>query len=206
MSRVRQDSPTRPSRRAAAGCSCPKCGSAVSADAERCPACGFTGADSMEMFPGPPPPLLPILDAAELWKPAEVRTIEIAREKLRRRFPQFHFHVCTVMLPDEASLPVFGFWLLNVCPLSVGESADDRAWTILLLLNARDGRAAVVPGYAAERWLGDKEWTKALQAMASHWKAGGSARAVVRFFAAAAALLDASWKLRGLRRAQRSHP
>lgn len=190
--------------RSASATVCPKCGAAVAADAKWCPSCNFTGGDSMAMFPDPPPPLLPLLDAAGIWTAGDVRRIETAREKLRRRFPQFHFHVCTVMLPDETSLPVFGFWLLNVCPLYVNETAEDRSWTVLLLINARTGKCAAVPGYSAENWLTDDDWRKVLSLMTSLWKSGRSADAVIRYFENSATFLDHAWKQRGLRRSKKS--
>ena len=192
------------SRRLTFGAACPACAAPVAADAKWCPACNFTGGDTVVMFPDPPPPLMPLLDAAGLWIPDEMKMIETAREKLRRRFPQFHFHICTVMLPPETKLPAFGFWLLNVCPFYVNETAEDRAWTVLLLINARTGQAAVIPGYSAEHWISDEDWTKILATMSPAWKAGKSAQAVIRFFETSAACLDRSWKLRGLRRSK--HP
>jgi len=145
---------------------------------------------------------MPLFDAAELWNAADVRKIETAREKLRRRFPQFHFHVCTVMLPEETSLPVFGFWLLNVCPFYVNETAEDRSWTILLLINARTGKCAVIPGYSAEPWISDDNWIRILSLMAAPWKAGKTADAVVRYFETAGLALGHVWKTRGLRRSR----
>lgn len=157
----------------------------------------------MELFPGPPPPLLQVLDAAGLWNDRDLRKIELAREQLRRRFPQFRFYVCTVMIPPETSLPLFGFWLLNVCPLSMDETADDRAWTVLLLINVRTGAVAAVPGYSAERWLGDDEWKKVLSNMAAAWKSGDTAEAVLQFFKSSGTFLAHSWAARGLRRSKR---
>ena len=179
---------------------CPSCGGELSADVERCPACGFTGADTMFLFPDPAPPLLPVLDAAGLWNHADMHRIDVARAKIGRIFPQFQWRVCTVMLPEGTSLPVFGFWMLNVCPLYAQETAARRAWSVLLLIDASSGQAAVVPGYQAEPWLSDDDWRQVLAAMASAWSAGHAAEAVVRFFHAAARRLAAEWKSRGLGR------
>ena len=158
----------------------------------------------MAMFEGPPPPLLPILDAAGLWDDTELTRIKTTCEKLRIRFPQFRFHICTVMLPAETSLPLFGFWLLNACPLDGGETTEDRSWTVLLLLNARTGQAAVVPAYAAEHWVTDEDWSKILTSMAKPWKSGKTANAVIGFLKTTGAFLDQTWKTRGLRRSKRS--
>jgi hypothetical protein len=158
----------------------------------------------VEWFPYPPPPLMPVLDAARIWKGDEVHAIEIAREKLRRRYPQFRLHVCSVMLPAETSLPAFGFWLLNVCPLYVDETSEERMWVVLLLINAATGRVAVIPGYSAERWLTSVECVKALEAMAPAWKSGKPGTAVIRFCETATRLLDQVWKQRAARKSRRS--
>ena len=60
--------------------SCPACGGTLKPDAKWCPSCNFTGADSMEMFPDTPPPLLPVLDAANLFSDTDLRKIEAARK------------------------------------------------------------------------------------------------------------------------------
>lgn len=188
------------SRESSGGILCPSCASSLAADSNRCPSCGFTGADVMALFPENPPPLLPVLDAAGLWNEADVRKIEAAREKLRRRFPQFRFHVCSVMLPPEMKLSLFGFWLLNVCPFYIQETAEDRSWAVLLLIDARSGSVATVPGYAAERWLNDDSWKKVIWSMAPAWKGGDPTAAVIRFFDSAILYLNLAWKARGLRR------
>jgi hypothetical protein len=197
MNASRQELPGQLSPRQAAAAVCPSCGSGLSADAGWCAACHFTGSDTMLLFPDPPPPLMPLFDAASIWNPDDVKTIETAREKLHRRFPQFHFQVCTVMLPAEMKLPVFGFWLLNVSPLDENETEEDRAWTVLLLINANTGDAAVIPGYAAERWLSDDDWETALSSMLKAWRSGKSATAVARFFETSAAFLEHAWKKLG---------
>ena len=193
-----------PSQANAAGPACPSCAAHLAADANRCPSCGFTGGDTLRLF-SDPPPLLPVLDAAELWSGSDLKRIETAREKLRRAFPQFHFHICSVMLPEGAKLPLFGFWLLNVCPFYVNETAADRAWSVLLLIDARSGSMAVVPGYSAERWLTDEDWSKALWSMAPRWKAGRSSDAVIRFLETAGTFLGQAWKARGSRRSKHRH-
>ncbi len=183
---------------------CPKCGVAVPADVKRCPSCGFTGADSVRMFPDPPPPLMPVLDAAGLWDAEDLKKIEAAREKLRRRFPQFNFHVCTVMLPEDTSLPAFGFWLLNVCPMYVGESEEERAWSVLFLIDVKSGNAAVVPGYRAEPWISDEDWKKVMSSCVAPWRSGKTTQTVIRFFETSASFLEQSWRTRGSHRTSKS--
>lgn len=186
---------TTPRRRVAIrGCVCPSCAASIDASATRCPSCGFTGGDTIDLFSDEAPPLLPVLDAVGLWSKADVERIETAREKVRRRFPQIHWRVCLVDLPPDTRLPVFGFWLMNVSEKYVNESDDERAWTVLLLIDASSGRAAVVPGYAAEGCMDDADWRKILIAIKPLWRAGRSAEAVVRFFETASGFLEHSWR------------
>lgn len=157
----------------------------------------------MDLFPEAPPPLLPILDAAGILNERAVWKIEAARDKLRRRFPQFHWRVCTVVLPAETDLSVFGFWLLNVCPLHGKESAEDRAATVLLLINAGTGQVAAVPGYAVEPVLSDEGWKAILATMAGPWHAGQPVEAAIRFFKNTRIHLERAWKSYGARRSAR---
>lgn len=178
---------------------CPACGGPLKVDSKWCPACHFTGAHTMDLFPEAPPPLLPIFDAAGIFNGRDVCKIEAARFKLHRRFPQFHWRVCTVMLPAETNLSVFGFWLLNVCPLHGNESAEDRAATVLLLIDANTGRVAAVPGYAVESVLSDDSWKTILASMAAPWRAGQPVDAVIRFFGNTRIHLERAWKSYGAR-------
>lgn len=157
----------------------------------------------MDLFPESPPPLLPILDAAGILNERDVWKIEAVRDKLLRRFPQFHWRVCTVVLPPETNLSVFGFWLLNVCPLHGTESAEDRAATVLLLINAGTGQVASVPGYAVESVLSDESWKAILATMAGPWQAGQPVEAVIRYFKTTRIHLDRAWKSYGARHSAR---
>lgn len=174
--------------------SCPACSASLKSDAKWCPSCQFTGSRTLELFSDSPPPLLPILDAVGIWNDKDSKKITAAHKKIQHRFPQLSWRVCTVRLPDKTALPAFGFWLLNACPLLEKETTEDRAWTVLLLIDIESGQAAAIPGYAAENCLTDSEWASALVAMAVPWAAGETATAVVEFFENCHSLLDASWK------------
>jgi len=157
----------------------------------------------MELFPDPPPPLLPILDAAGILNEREIGRIEAARDRLRRRFPQFQWRVCTVVLPPESNLSIFGFWLLNACPLHSKETAEDRASTVLLLINAGTGQVSAVRGYAAESCLSDDDWKAILETMAEPWRTGDPVEAVIRFFKITHIHLERAWKIYGARHPDR---
>ena len=179
---------------------CPACGGPLKPDSKWCPTCNFTGGDSIRFFPDSPPPLLPILDAAEIFTEADTRKIERVREAIGKRFPQFRWRVCSVNLPQETRLSLFGFWLLNASPLAENETSDERTWTVLLLINANTGQAAVILGYAAEPFLSDDDWKNALSSMASDWQAGNPSKAVGCFFKNTRILLDQAAARFGSRR------
>jgi len=161
---------------------CPSCQGRLNENPGRCPNCRFTGSDTMEMFPGTPPALVPIGDFANLWNPSDLKKIAAAQEKIQRRFPQFHWKIYSLHLPPETNLNLFGFWMLNTTPLGPEETENHRIWTILLLFNATDGKVTVSPGYAAENWLAQDEWQHALLHMKRPWLANKKGDAVAAFF------------------------
>lgn len=160
---------------------CPACGAVMRVEAQRCGGCGFTGAYTMRMFPEQPPALTGILDVAGLWDGEERGWIHKARKKQRKRTGQVDWRVCVVGLDPAVDLSVFGFWLFNAAPLVAEETEEERAWTVLLVIDPAGGRSAVIPGYAAEPWLTDDEWNDALRAMDRLWLKGRTAEGVIAF-------------------------
>lgn len=137
------------------------------------------------MFPHALPPLQLLFDAASLWSETEHSMIGHRVKKTRRRFPQIHWSLCSVDAAAIENLRLFGFWMLNASPLGDDETADQRAWTVLLLINGATGKAAVVPGYGVEPWLSDDQWHKLLLEMSVAWGSGKRGTAVAKFFDAA---------------------
>jgi len=146
----------------------------------------------MSIFSFPPPALLPILDSVGLWSDQETSAIHRQISKLRSRLPQFHWRICSVDLPPENRLRLFGFWLLNACPLATDETPIDRQWTVLLTINKATNGAVVVPGYAAEPWLPDDKLQQAMDSMIPHWRKANHGKAVCAFLKAAGKLLEAA--------------
>lgn len=177
-------------RRIASGAmACPACRIRLDEPMDYCPACGFTGADTMRMFPLPLPPLQPVLDLAWLWNNSEISSIRARVRKLTKRFPQIRWAFCTVCLGEQEDPRTFGFWMLNASPMAADEHESHRAWTVLLLLDANSSRATVIPGYAVEPFVSDDQWMRALAAMKDAWSAGNHGRAVCDFLGAAGKLL-----------------
>ena len=177
-------------------CFCPACGSGLAIDAKWCGACGFTGAKTLELFPVDAPPMMPLFDAAGLFDAAAVQRVESARAMLKKRFPQFRVNVWTVDLPADQSLPVFGFWLLNACPLHSEETTEDRKWTLLLLLNVGTGEVAAISGYSVERWLHENDLKWMLERLAKRRTSRGLPAALTGFYQDYSRLLKLAWRQR----------
>jgi hypothetical protein len=151
----------------------------------------------MRMFTESPPLLLPVLDVAEIFSEDGLRRIDAARTRVRLKFPQFRWAVCTVNLPPDTSLSLFGFWLMNACPRRESETPEARAWTILLLMDVTSRKAATIPGYGAEPFLDDSDWTAAMARVSGPWLAGNPATAVTAFLNASHDRLESAWKRHG---------
>lgn len=180
-------------RSASEAFACPACQTHIG-PVERCPNCHFTGSDTMAMFGGSPPPVAPVNDLAGLWDEAALKAIAKARKRANGRFPQFRWSLCSMHLPPETNLRLYGFWMLNAYPLAEDESENNRLWTVLLLINAAANKAAVIPAYAAEPWLGSDQWDKLLAGMSPSWKNGDSGRAAAGFIHSSVGLLESAWR------------
>jgi len=183
-----------PKRFAVASVACPACHVKLDREANWCEGCGFTGAKSMGMFGDSPPPLFNFLDVADLWDAKGQSMIEAEVKAFGKRFPQIRWKICAVALGAGVSLPVFGFWLMNASSLMPGESAEDREWSILLLVDSNSGRASVTAGYRAEVWLSDEMWDAALEECAEPMRAQRPDKAVVLFMRKAQRLFESAWK------------
>ncbi len=183
-----------PKRFAIDGVVCPACRAKVERDAKWCGRCGFTGERSLEMFGDDPPPLLPILDVVDFWSENDQREIAAAAKRFNKRFPQIRWRFCAVALAAEVSLPLFGFWMMNVCPLAAGETPEEREWTVVFLVDANSGRISVTAGYRAEIWLSGEMWETALAEASGPLARGQTGVAVVRFLDSVSDFFDSAWK------------
>lgn len=181
-------------RFAVGGVSCPACHAKLERDAKWCEGCGFTGAETLRMFGESAPELLPILDPAGIWSAKGRKMIGAELKLLGKRFPQIKWRICLIALEPEVNLSLFGFWLFNASPLAPGESAEDRAWTILLVVDSNSGRTSVTTGYRSEVWLSEKMWLTTLAVMAEPLGKGLADLAVVNFLKRARKLFDTAWE------------
>lgn len=183
-----------PKRFAISSVSCPSCRAKLDRDSKWCGTCGFTGAKSIELFGENSPPLIPILDVANFWDAKHIKKIESAIIRFNKRFPQIRWRLCAVTLPPETNLSLFGFWMMNVCPLAPEETAEDREWTVLFVVNAETGHASVTTGYSAEVWLADDMWDHALAETVEPFRRNRPDQAIVSFLNVAREHFERAWK------------
>jgi len=118
--------------------SCPSCSLRLrELNIQYCPRCLFSLEKAEQIFPYPAPPLLPIMDHAQILNESTSQAITEAFTPLRKKFPQIKIYVCFVKLLKSTSPRLFGYWLLNKSPLAT-------------------------PGYLAETWLPSSEIRQAL--------------------------------------------
>lgn len=135
-----------------------------------------------------------VIDAPGVFGADGLRTLEKARRRLGRRFPQIRWVVCAVELSPDVSLPMFGFWLMNASPLAEGETREDRRWTVLCVLDPANMRASITPGYAVENWVRDDEWGKLLDVLTEVWKNDDPAHAIESMWKEAKVVIDQAWE------------
>ncbi len=181
-------------RFAVGGITCPACKAQLERDAKWCPSCGFTGSKTLDMFGDAPPPLLPILDIANVWNKKDQRKIKAAVARFKRRFPQIEWRICGVALDSKISLPLFGFWLLNAARLEEEETEKQRSWTVILVVDANTRSTSITVGYRAEVWLSDDMWERALAETKEPFRAGKPGEAVSAFLDASLVLFEKSWQ------------
>lgn len=141
-----------------------------------------------------------MLDTVGVWTGEQWREIQAAAVALTRDFPQTRWRFCTVSLPASQPLPLFAFWFFNAAPLAEDESEDDRAWTALLTIDVRTGRASAVSGYALERWITGNDWAKILAEASTVATEKSPAEFPLAFLRTARSFLEHAWRTAGVKR------
>ena len=126
-----------------AGASCPACGTKVKRDVNWCGTCGFTGAETIEMFGESPPPLAPLLDVADLWSEEEVENIESAISRIGKRYPQIRWRVYAVALGGRRQPSPVRFLGCGFFSLAEGESPTESGAVLLYFVDSAALRASV---------------------------------------------------------------
>jgi uncharacterized membrane protein YgcG len=131
---------------------------------DSCRHCGYSLAETDEIFGSDAVLLDRITDAAGVLTDAEMSRLNTALMQFEARFPQLFAVVYCGALPQQTALRQFGFWLLNraaVCELDVTRPNENGA---LFIIDTHGRSAALVLGYFLECYLDERDSQRVLEA------------------------------------------
>lgn len=150
--------------------SCPSCGLAFKdVKLTKCLRCQFDLASTDLVFPYEPPAMEPIMDHLNTFSTEQIKGISAEFAKLTKKYPQVSLALCNLNLISSTDPRVFGFWMLNRCPLSQGESSDQRKFTLLLVIDQENQRLSASCGLALEPYLPTSGLSRALDHSYRNW-------------------------------------
>ena len=129
---------------------CPHCDTALTSQAESCPACGFDSRTSCARHGDHWVRLDRLTDAAHCLSLRDKRKLEAHLDDFERRFPQVFFAVYFGVLPQGLRVAEVGFWLLNHAAFGTHEIAKRNEFGIVLVIDPAAGAACFSLGYAIE--------------------------------------------------------
>lgn len=99
--------------------------------------------------------MAPLVDLENRLEPSEANKISKAIRRFEKRFLQFRASVHLTRLPEGGDVREFGYWLFNHCSFAEGETPEDRAGTLLILIDRESRSAGLTVGYRLDPFLGD---------------------------------------------------
>ena len=160
---------------------CPSCFQPYDRAGASCTRCGFSLQVACAKFPFAPPEIERIIDPEEAFTARDRRLVEKAVARFERHFPGIRVAVHPTRLPEGADVREFGFWLFNQAPLAEGEAPEDRAGTLLLILDRHNRQAGLTVGYELDPFIGDDTGNRCLAAGKKDFEASDYGRGVVAF-------------------------
>ena len=150
--------------------SCPSCGLAFkNIKLTECIRCDFSLGKTDLIFPYDPPPMEPFMDHLNSFTEEQIMAIMSEFSPLTKKYPQIKIALCNLNLISTTDPRVFGFWMLNRSPLGEGETGDDRANTILIVIDRENLRLSASVGLAIEPYLPTSDLSRALERSYRHW-------------------------------------
>jgi hypothetical protein len=159
---------------------CPRCVQKIHRAASSCPHCGFTLADADAHFGEGEVRLRCLTDAAGLLRRGQREQVEMAMERITRRFPQLFVAVYTGSLGEMANMRQFGFWLLNRAAFEDVPAHKPNEAGILLTIDAESKSASITFGYLLDAFLEESDTFESLSRAHSYWLEGKYAAGIVR--------------------------
>jgi hypothetical protein len=162
---------------------CPRCVQRIHRAASSCPHCGFTIADADERFGDEDVRLRCLTDSAGVFRRGERARVELAMERIARKFPQVFVAVYTGALGEVANMRQFGFWLLNRSAFEDLPAEKPNEAGILLTIDPESKAAGIVFGYLLDPFLGESDTFECLSRAHAYWLEGRYADGVVKLLA-----------------------
>ena len=97
-------------------------------------------------------------------------------------------------LAPEMNLALFGFWLLNACPLLSDETDESREWTVLLLVDGASTRVSISCGYRAEVWVSTEMWNQIIPDATALISKQKPLKAVLHLIQRSEKLFETAWQ------------
>ncbi len=162
---------------------CPRCVQRIHRAAASCHHCGFTLADADLSFGHEEVRIRSLTDSAGILRKGERQRVEVAMEKITRRFPQVFVAIYTGSLGEVANIRQFGFWLLNRSAFEDVPVEKPNEAGILLTIDPESKAAGIVFGYLLDPFLGEADTFECLSRAHAYWLEGRYADGIVRALA-----------------------
>jgi hypothetical protein len=162
---------------------CPRCVQRIHRAASSCPHCGFTIADADEKFGAGEVKLRCLTDSAGIFRRGEHEWVELAMERITKRFPQIFIAVYTGALGEVSQIRQFGFWLLNRAAFEDLPADKPNEAGILITIDPASKAAGMVFGYTLDPFLEESDTFECLSRAHGYWLEGRYAEGVVKALA-----------------------
>lgn len=162
---------------------CPRCVQRIHRAAASCPHCGFTIADADAQFGNEELHLRCLTDSAGILRRGERERVEIAIDRITRRFPQIFVAVYTGSLGEIANIRQFGFWLLNRSAFEDVPADKPNEAGILITIDPESKAAGIVFGYLLDPFLEEADTFDCLSRAHAYWLEGAYAVGLVKLLA-----------------------
>jgi hypothetical protein len=148
---------------------CPRCVQRIHRAAESCPHCGFTLDDADAVFGHEEVRIKCLTDCAGIFRRRDRQRVEVAMEKISRRFPQVFVAIYTGSLGERANLRQFGFWLLNRAAFEDVPVEKPNEAGILITIDPESKAAGIVFGYLLDPFLEESDTFDCLSRGHAYW-------------------------------------
>jgi uncharacterized membrane protein YgcG len=124
-----------------------------------------------------------LTDGAGIFGHDERGRVEMAMERISRRFPQLFVALYTGSLGEVANIRQFGFWLLNRAAFEDVPADKPNESGILITIDPASKAAGITFGYTLDAILDESDTFECISRAHGHWLEGRYAEGVVKLLA-----------------------